>query len=393
MPKNGPYVDSVCISWKKIVPIDILLISLLVLSTRLATFFHEVLGHAWVALATGGEVHRIKVSLFGGGMVRADLGSDDIAVAVLYCYSGILVNLITGAIPLFFAKKIERANPVWGLFWAIFVMTSLLGSLAYLVLGLYYEFGDPVNWVDVTPRWVALSWIPFLLAAPVAAYIASRLYLSVQQRLIPSRRFVGRLKVAFATLGVSIVVYGGLFCVTDQRLASADAAAASYRREAAKVIEKKKRELAQQMKAAHPELTEAEIQGRVNRTPIRVESAEVPVKFPMVPVVAILFLLGGLIALKPHKGERNAGVKRPKPGTPFVFCLLAAAVIAVLALNGETVWEAKPSHNTSGFLRMEPSEPHFRTQSRVRSLNVVRGETRMAGTGRFARRHLASVGR
>jgi len=387
MRKNSPDADGVRIPWKKVVRLDLLLIALLVLSTRFATFLHEVFGHTGVALLSGGEVHRIKISLFGGGMVEADLGGDHLAVVMLYWYSGILVNLITGALPFFFLNKIKRANLLWALFWAVFVLTSLLGTFAYLVLGLYYEFGDPVNWVRVTPQWLALSWIPFLIAAPVVSHTACRVYVSVQQRYIPSKDFFEGLKITCAALGISVLVYAGLFWLTDQRLASANAPLAAYQREATRIIEKKKEELAQRIRAVHPELTEAEIQARVNDTPIHVSRDEVPEKFPMVPVLAILFLLGALTALK--KGEmermkREDTVAHPKPEAVFLLCLLAVIVISALALRGETIYEVKRKNDRYGSLRMRPGNPHLKIQGEGISLMPARGLISISGTDRFA---------
>jgi hypothetical protein len=361
--ENSPEAYTVRIPWKKIFLFDLLLIALLVLATRFATFLHEVFGHTLIALITGGEVHRIKISLFGGGMVWADLGSYHLAVVILYCYSGILVNLITGALPFFFIKKLKSTNRVWALFWAVFVMTSLLGTLAYLVLGLYYEFGDPVNWMRETPRWLALSWIPLLIAAPIVAYVASRLYMSVQQRLIPAGNFIGRLKITFATLGVSVLAYAGLFWLTDQSLASADAPVAKYRREATKIIEEKKKESAQRIKTVHPDLTEAEIEAQVDKTPIHVEPDEVPVKFPMVPVLAVLFLLGGLTAFKNRELTKEGMPAQPKRRTVFLLFLLAATVVSVLAYRDEIVYDTKQDCSRPGERQIGPGKSYLKMEN------------------------------
>jgi hypothetical protein len=388
--ENIPEACSVRISWKKIAFIDLLLIALLVLSTRFATFLHEVFGHTLVAILTGGEVHKIKISLFGGGMVWADLGSYHLGAVILYWYAGILVNLITGALPICFVEKIKNANFVWALFWAVFAMMSLLGALAYLVLGLYYDFGDPVNWVRVTPRWLELSWIPFLIAAPFAAHICARLYISVQQRMIPTRNLIGCLKILFATLGVSLFVYTGLFWLTGQSLASADAPVVAYQREATKIIEKKKKELAQQIRTGHPELTEDEIQSRVGNTSIHVQPNEVPLKFPMVPVLAFLFLTGGLTALKKREIDAEGSLVQPKAVTVFLLFLLAAIVILALGLRDETVYERNRQNDRHGLMRMEPGKLHFRMQGEGVSRTVARVSISISGMSRFAEPALSS---
>jgi hypothetical protein len=326
--------------WKKIILIDFLLIALLILATRFATFLHEVFGHAFVALILGGEVHRIKVSLFGGGMVWADLGNYPCPALFLYCLAGIFVNLFTGVLPVVFSKKIRKMNVTWGLLWAVFAMTSLLGILAYLVLGIYYDFGDPVNWVRVTPHWFGLFWIPFLIVTPLAAYSVSRLYISVQEIMFPTKNFMGRIKILVVTLGVSSLVYVCLFAWTDQRLASTDSSISAYYRAEARVIERKKDELAQRLQKTYPELTQEEIQARVDSTHIRVEPGEVPTRFPMIPVFVIFCLIGGSTALPKRETRRGGPPIQPGAATVLIVCLIAAIALSTLIY-------------TNGFIYME----------------------------------------
>ena len=327
--------------WKKIILIDFLLIALLILATRLATFLHEVFGHAFVALVVGGEVHGIKVSLFGGGMVWADLGNYPGYALFLYCLAGILVNLFTGALPIVFSKKIKKMNVTWGLLWAVFAMTSLLGAIAYLVLGIYYDFGDPVNWVQVTPHWFKLFWIPFLIVTPLVAYFASRLYISVQEQMFPTKNFIGRVKLLLATLGVSLLVYGGLFAWTNQSLASTDSSLAAYYREEARVIERKKDELTQRLQKTYPELTQEEIQARVDSAHIHVEPDEVPTRFPMIPVFMILCLLGGSTALPKRETGRAGSSIQPGVATVLMTCFLAAIVLFTLTYTNGFIYKEK----------------------------------------------------
>jgi len=327
--------------WKKIILIDFLLIALFILATRLATFLHEVFGHAFVALMVGGWVHGIKVSLFGGGMVWADLGNYSGSALFLYCLSGIFVNLFTGALPVVFSKKVRKMNVTWGLLWAVFAMASLLGALAYLVLGIYYDFGDPVNWVQVTPHWFRLFWIPFLIITPLAAYSASRLYILVQEKMFPTRNFMGRVKVLLVTLGVSSIVYAGLFACTNQSLASTDSSIAAYYREEARVIERKKDELAQRLHKTYPELTKEEIQARVDSTHIHVEPYEVPTRFPMIPVFVTLCLLGGSTALKKKEPSRVGAPIQPGVATVLMVCFLAAIVLSTLTYSNGFIYKEK----------------------------------------------------
>ena len=328
-----------CITWRKILLIDFLLIALLILATRFATFLHEVFGHALVAVIVGGEVHRITVSLFGGGKVWADLGHCNSLALFFFCLSGIFVNLVAGVLPIVFRKKIGKISPIMGLFWAVFSMTSLLGTLAYIVLGLYYDYGDPVNWVQVTPRWLGLFWVPFLIITPIAAYVALRLYVTVQENVFPENDFVGRLKIAFITLGVSSLIYAGLFIWTNQHLASIDAPIAAYESEKAKIIEKRQEELAQRFREVYPDMTEEEIQSQVDHIPIHVDPDEVATKFPLIPVLVILCTFGGLAAMLKGgiQGVRISG--QPRVATIYMVCFLAAVVISVLVYTNGYIFK------------------------------------------------------
>jgi hypothetical protein len=232
-------------------------------------------------------------------------------------------------------------NVTWGLLWSVFAMTSLLGALAYLVLGFYYDFGDPVNWVQVRPHGFGLLWIPFVVITPFAAYSASRLFILVQENMFPTKNFMGRIKILLATLGVSCLVYACLFVWTNQSLASINSSSVDYYRKETRVIERKKTELAQKLQKTYPELTKEEIQARVDNTPIHVEPDEVPTRFPMIPVFLILCLLGGSMAL-PKKGSSRAGPPiQPGAVTVLMVCFLAVIVLATLTYTNGFIYKEK----------------------------------------------------
>jgi hypothetical protein len=293
-----------------------------------------------VAFIVGGDVHRIKVSLFGGGMVWAELDNSHSPTLFIYCMAGIFVNLITGALPIVFRNKLRRINPLWGLFWVIFAIASILGILAYLVLGLYYNFGDPVGWMQVPPLWLELFWIPFLIITPFIAHFVSRLYVSIQETIFPAHDFMGRLKIFTATLGLSSLVYVGLFMWTNQGLASITSPVAAYYREEARIIDKKKEELLQRLRQINPELTQEEVKTQVENTSIHVDPEEVPRRFPLIPVVVILYTFGALTALKKETGRKSFPIQ-PRAITVLAICFLAALVVAMLAYQDETIYKAK----------------------------------------------------
>lgn len=234
-------------------------------------------------------------------------------------------------------------NVTWGLLWAVFAMTSLLGVLAYLVLGIYYDFGDPVNWVRVTPHWFGLFWIPFLIVTPLAAYSVSKLYILVQEKMFPTKNFMRRIKILLTTLGVSSLVYACLFAWTNQSLASIDSSIAAYYRAEARVIERKKNELAQRLQKTYPELTQEEIQARVDSTHIRVEPEDVPTRFPIIPVFVIFCLFGGSTALPKRRTSRGAPPIQPGAATVLMVCFLAAIVLSTLTYTNGFIYQEKYS--------------------------------------------------
>ena len=152
---------------------------------------------------------------------------------------------------------------------------------------------------------------------------------------------MGRVKVLLATLGVSSIVYAGLFACTNQSLASTDSSIAAYYREEARVIERKKDELAQRLQKTYPELTKEEIQARVESTHIHVEPDEVPTRLPMIPVFVILCLLGGSTALKKKEPSRAGPPIQPGAATVLMVCFLAAIVLSTLTYSNGFIYKEK----------------------------------------------------
>ena len=79
---------------------DLFLLAILILATRLATFLHELMGHALMAATFGGEVNGVRVSLFGGGEAYYHLKTQSgLYVRFLVAFGGILVNMLSGLLP------------------------------------------------------------------------------------------------------------------------------------------------------------------------------------------------------------------------------------------------------------------------------------------------------
>ena len=165
-------------SWRRLLLFDLFLLSLLILSTRMATFLHEAAGHALAAALFGGKVNGIRLSLFGGGNAyyHFDSALPPLA-AFLVAFSGILVNLFSGSLTLRYAHR-SGTQPPWILFLSLFGMVNLLGGLSYACLGLYSRVGDPAAWMRGTSWGEDWLWLPFLAASPLAAHVGVRSFMT-----------------------------------------------------------------------------------------------------------------------------------------------------------------------------------------------------------------------
>lgn len=314
---------------------DLFLLALLILAARLATALHEVVGHAGVALLCGGDVSAVEVSLFGGGRTHYALPGDAGPLPrFLAAWGGIAVNLLT-ALPFLWPRR-PRARPAWALFGALFAAVSALGAIAYAALGLYYDVGDPVEWMTAPRPAGTWLWAPFLAVAPFASYATAAVYVRVQERVFPAPSLARRIALAAATLGVAGGAYAALYAATSQRLEAADAATTSYARAEAEVRERKREEAVAQARAEHPELSDEEIRRQVEQTPIVVRPEDVPTKFPLAPAIAALYAMGALAALRRVKPADPDATATVSPKAALIAAALAALVLGALALvNGK----------------------------------------------------------
>ena len=338
MPDQKPNTTFESVTIKAVILFDLLFISFLILSSRLATFLHEVLGHALVAVLSGGSVSAITVSLFGGGYTTAGTGSHHVFVRFLFALSGIILNLITGFIAIHLGKSTAGRNFLASLFLSVFAMVSLAGALAYLVLGLYYDFGDPTAWIINGYGWFYIMWVPFLLVSPFVSYMAAQLYISLQQRVFSSETFFKRLKITLVTLGISFVAYGILFFTTSQSLVSLNASDYAYKRAETRVLEIKKTELSERLLKENPELTDEQLRSILEKIPVVVEPDEVPVKFPMLPVLAGLLITGGLFGIGRKKTRISDGNVRLNQNVVFLFVLVSILVIIILSYTDGLIY-------------------------------------------------------
>ncbi len=323
---------------KTIILLNLMLTSFLVLSTRIATFLHEVFGHTFIALISGGSVYRIKISMFGGGRVWADLTKTNIVILFLFCLSGIMINIITGILPVIFSHKTDRLSLRCRIFFIVFAMASLLGALAYLITGIYYEFGDPANWTSEIPFWFKSLWVPLMIIAPYISFYLARHYVRIQEQIIPSTDFIKRTVFTALTLGAALFTYLILFIITNQSLASTTASEAAFQREKARILETKRQELFSKIQKENPELTKIEILAIIENAGIQVDPNEVPKKLPILPMIMVLYLIGGMAALFKKPKYTETSNFRTNIWEVLLYCLIATVVVSILAYTGGYIY-------------------------------------------------------
>ncbi len=328
----------VMFTWPYLFLFNLFLLAVLILATRLATCIHEFVGHALTASAFGGHVNGIRVSLFGGGHVYYHLKMESgLFVRFVVAFGGILVNMLSGLLPLMFVRRLAP-RPMWALFSMLFGMVSLLGAIAYSALGFYYDQGDPVAWTKGPSPFGGWLWIPFIAVSPFISYFAAKSYVTLNERLFPARTFLSRFSIMVLTLGITGCVYAGLYGLTAQQSMALDAPSLAYQRAEKEVRDHKRNELHRRLRESHPELSETDVERMVERTPIVVKPHEVPKKFPLKPIIAILYSGGALLALRNVKKSMSSSLVRIDPRFVILAVVLAATALGVLAWTGGWLW-------------------------------------------------------
>lgn len=288
-PIEGP-------SLKGLALFTVLVFSFLIISSRLATFLHEAIGHGLTALISGGECRGIHVSAWGGGhadcQLRADSGS---LPGFFYHFGGIIINLISGLVSVAVYEKMKKKGAI-ALFLAIFSLISILGAYSYLVVGLYYDVGDPKDWISHVPLSHRGLFLAFSAIAPFLSYYFCSRYLAVHECTFPSARFPDRLVKVVGTLGLSLGIYGMVFVITSERLVTIDAPRLYYEDAEKQIRQKKLERMTQDLLEKNPDMSNEELNRHLQGAEIRVAPDEVPMKFPMIAVLALLYVSGFLIS-------------------------------------------------------------------------------------------------
>lgn len=334
---------------KQLILYIFLLTSTIIVTSRIATFLHEVGGHALTAICYGESIDTISISLFGGGYVNVSLSNiESTSAHILFSLSGIIVNIVTGLIPLIFWKKIIKFKFLWSVNLIIFSIISLCGSLAYLIMGLYYEYGDPVHWTNTPPQWYLNLWWFFMCLAPIVTFVLTKFYFSVQNMIFQTSNYRQKVIVTTVSLGLSTLIYSGLFMITQQNIASVSAPTQYQEKAYEKLKEQQYQKAYQKIKSEHPDWSDKKIQDTINLNDISVELDDIPSVFPIWPILLSLFVLGGLIGLKQKHIESQRNLKLTTMCYEiFVYLAFTLALITLLFMLDSIIYSTKLNHNNS----------------------------------------------
>jgi len=193
--------------------LDVALLALMILASRLALVLHEVGGHAVPAKALGATALEVRLSPLGGGCVSPTFPRPvGPTGTVIFDLGGIAINLLTGAAAWICARRIASR----GLDYVALLFLgvgSTAGAIVYLACGLYYGSGDPVGFAPRTEdishlQW---AWILFLPAAAAVGWFGPRHFLDFLAGHLQTDTARRRLLAVGATVGLAGLVYFGLW--------------------------------------------------------------------------------------------------------------------------------------------------------------------------------------
>jgi len=198
---------------KRLLPLDIALLALMILASRLALVLHEVGGHAVPAKILGATDLEVRLSPLGGGYVSPTFPKPvGTAGTVVFDLGGIAINLLTGGAAWFCARRLASR----GLDYAALLFLgvgSVAGAIIYLACGFYYGSGDPVGFAPATEdlSHVQWMWTLFLPAAAAVGWFGPRHYLDFLAGHFGTDTARRRLLAMGATVALAGLAYFGLW--------------------------------------------------------------------------------------------------------------------------------------------------------------------------------------
>ncbi|MGA1875285.1 MAG: M50 family metallopeptidase [bacterium] len=191
--------------------------SILILSTRLGAFLHEFVGHGLMAILVGGRFESFRLTLFAGGEARFT-GNFGETAYLLVCLGGILTNLAAGLAALWLLRKRYLSFPAT-LFVLFLAGVCILSQLQYLILGAYYQYGDPAC-LAAYPSFSFLIWAGGLAVLAGFSFSFFRHFFRLQDVYFPKRRFHKRAVISLCLLGLPVLWYATLYHYAQTPLSS-----------------------------------------------------------------------------------------------------------------------------------------------------------------------------
>lgn len=205
------------INTKRMIIWIILSESMLILSTRLGAFLHEFVGHGLMARILGGSFEAFSLTLFAGGEAKFS-GNFNKIDTLCVCFGGILVNLVTGFAVLVIIQK-RRFSFSLILFGIFLAGISILSQIQYLILGAYYQYGDPACLANY-PTALFFAWTAGLGLLAYFSWYLMRLFFRFQDAYFFTPNIINRIIITFLILGIPIFLYTGFYHFSKTPLAS-----------------------------------------------------------------------------------------------------------------------------------------------------------------------------
>jgi hypothetical protein len=269
---------------------------------------HEWGGHFLAAKLLEVPVDRVEMTCFGGGRIFYGACSHIPFIGRLALdLSGMAVNLASALLAFGWLsrKRPECPDRLLGLL--VFAGVGWLSQTAYLVMGGYYAYGDPVSLVEAvgSPSFV---WGGGLLLWGWGVWYWVSGYLRFfQQRYDHRPTYEGRLRRFMIAWVPALLVYAGFFYLERGPLASVDAKAVS---------EERVREEAAAIHRREPDRTVEEIEREIRPFPIEI----------------VLLGVGGVAGLWAFSDRRfsDSDLQVPLPLRAGRTALAAAGAVVVL---------------------------------------------------------------
>ncbi|HEU4339655.1 MAG TPA: hypothetical protein VFS19_06265 [Planctomycetota bacterium] len=317
-------------SWKRLLLLDGALLGLAILASRAALLLHEGVGHGLTALALGADRIHLKLSYLGGGYVTSPGLSTSALGHSVHLLGGIGVNLLTGLIAWFVARRMKRR----GLGYAFLLMLaagSVGQALFYLANGFYYGEGDPQGFVGPRGDLARYQWMWVLFVVPFAAAagLAARGWLDFLATHAPVDTPRRRFAWTMATVAVVTAAYFALWALTWDSRVDVTMRQQRVKTEIAREIQRRP-----PPPPPLPPAPPAQPVPPPPPAPPPVTEADVASRIPP-PIAAVTMLAAGLVGAGLVLWRAKPPPAKPSRLTPVravVPIVLAAAAIGCLAL-------------------------------------------------------------